>query len=665
MKTPAKVISSFVIILFLTVLFTAFKNEKVVAIKSSFPYKQAGLNERQAAAHLLSRFTYGARAEDIDEVVKMGLEKWFLQQLDGKIEDEQLNKALSQYSDINLTNTEVENIYPRPGQAVRLAVKEGFIDKDSVNKGDGKQYRQQLKAYMDSKGYKPQSELFRQLFNQKILRATYTNNQLRELLTDFWFNHFNVSITKSQSAPFIPSYERDIIRPNVTGKFQTLLLATAKSPAMLMYLDNSSSSGQPTEDNDGMEMQMGESMAKKRNDAIANGRVNPAGLKRAQQKAPQKKKVGGLNENYAREVMELHTLGVDGGYTQNDVTQAARVLTGWTIAPMGVNGYGSPAKNLIEKIGESTLEKRGFVFDGDFIFMPTRHDNGEKVVLGKRFAAGRGYDEGVELLTMLAHHPSTAKFISTKIATRFVNDNPPASLVNKMSKTFTKSNGDIKQIMLTMVSAPEFWTKESLREKTKSPFELAISAVRSLNADLTQPYQLYSWINKMGQRLYYYQAPTGFPDKGQYWINTGSLLNRMNFGLALATQRIPGIKINLAALNNNREPESAEAALKVYCKLIMPERDVEETVKRLKPMLNDPDLAAKVETAAAKASPVQKMDAMSTDMQMMESPNKSEAKAVNKGYGKKVNKIVNATGTNTMLAQVVGVIIGSPEFQRK
>lgn len=162
-----------------------------------------------------------------------------------------------------------------------------------------------------------------------------------------------------------------------------------------------------------------------------------------------------------------------------------------------------------------------------------------------------------------------------------------------MSKTFTKSNGDIKQIMLTMVSAPEFWTKESLREKTKSPFELAISAVRSLNADLTQPFQLYSWINKMGQRLYYYQAPTGFPDKGQYWINTGSLLNRMNFGLALATQRIPGIKINLAALNNNREPESAEAALKVYCKLIMPERDVEETVKRLKPMLNDPDLAAK------------------------------------------------------------------------
>ncbi len=664
MKTPTKVISSFVIVLFITVLSSAFKTEKAAAVKFSFPYKQAGLSERQAAAHLLSRFTYGARAEDIDEVVKIGLEKWFSQQLDGKIEDEQLNKALSQYSDINLTNTEVENIYPRPGQAVRMAVKEGVINKDSVNKGDGKIYRQQLKAYMDLKGYKSQGELFRQLFNQKILRATYTNNQLRELLTDFWFNHFNVSLTKGQSAPFIPAYERDIIRPNVMGKFQTLLLATAKSPAMLMYLDNSSSSGQPTDDNDGM--QMGEiNIAKKRNDVRSKMTMNQGGVRKPQKKAPQKKRSGGLNENYAREVMELHTLGVDGGYTQNDVTQAARVLTGWTLAPMGEYGYGSQAKNLIEKFGESTLEKRGFIFDGDFIFMPTRHDNGEKTVLGKRFPAGKGYDEGVELLTMLAHHPSTSKFISTKIATRFVNDNPPASLVNKMSKTFTKTNGDIKQIMITMASAPEFWTKESLREKTKSPFELAISAVRSLNAEITQPYQLYSWINKMGQRLYYYQAPTGFPDKGQYWINTGSLLNRMNFGLALATQRIPGIKINLAALNHNREPESAEAALKIYCKLIMPERDVEETVKRLKPMLNDPNLATKVESAAAKASPPQKMDTMTTDMQGMEQQNKSESRLANKGNGKKANRIVSATGTNAMLAQVVGVIIGSPEFQRK
>lgn len=661
MKTPAKIIYSFVVVLFITVLCSAFQNERAASIKFSFPYKQAGLNERQAAAHLLSRFTYGAKPEDIDEVVKIGLEKWFVQQLEGKIDDKVLDQSLTQYDDINLSNSEVEDKYPRPGEALRMAVKEGVINKDSVNKGDGKAYREQVKAYMDSKGYKPQQELFRQFFNQKILRAAYTRNQLHELLTDFWFNHFNVSLTKNQSASFIPAYERDVIRPNVTGKFQTLLLATAKSPAMLMYLDNFSSSGQPVANNDDMQMG-GNNITKKRADARAKIIANSPALKKLQQR----KKQGGLNENYAREVMELHTLGVDGGYTQSDVTQAARVLTGWTIAPMGEHGYGAATKNLIQRLGENTLEKRGFVHDGDFLFMPTRHDNGEKVVLGKRFPANGGYEEGVELLTMLAHHPSTAKFISRKIATRFVNDNPPAALVDKMAKTFTKTDGDIKQVMITMASAPEFWRKEALREKTKSPFELAISAVRSLNAEITQPYQLYNWINKMGQKMYYYQAPTGFPDKGQYWINTGSLLNRMNFGLALATQRIPGIKINLAALNDNHEPESAEAALLIYCKLIMPERDVQETVKRLKPMLNDPDLVNKVENAAAKATPPQTMDTMvSTDMQGMKQNDRSEAKPANKGFGKKANKIISATGTNTMLAQVVGVIIGSPEFQRK
>ncbi|SMC70670.1 DUF1800 domain-containing protein [Pedobacter nyackensis] len=662
MKTPAKVIYSFVFVLLVTVLCSAFQKEKPAAVKFSFPYKKAGLDERQAAAHLLSRFTYGAKPEDIDAVVKIGLEKWFVQQLDGKIEDEALNKSLSQYDDINLSNAEVEDKYPRPGQALRMAVKEGVINKDSVNKGDGKEYRQQIKAFMDSKGYKPQQELFRQFFNQKILRATYTNNQLNELLTDFWFNHFNVSLTKNQSAPFTPAYERDVIRPNVTGKFQTLLMATAKSPAMLMYLDNFSSSGQPVANNDDMQMQMGEKKTlKKRPGFRATAIANSPALKKLQEK----KKQGGLNENYAREVMELHTLGVDGGYTQSDVTQAARVLTGWTIAPMGENGYGFAAKNLLEKTDKNTLEKRGFVHDGDFLFMPTRHDNGERIVLGKHFPANGGYEEGVELLTMLAHHPSTAKFISKKLATRFVNDNPASSLVDKMAKTFTKTDGDIKQMMITMATAPEFWSKESLREKTKSPFELAISAVRSLNAEITQPYQLYNWINKMGQKMYYYQAPTGFPDKGQYWINTGSLLNRMNFGLALATQRIPGIKINLASLNNNHEPESADAALLIYCKLIMPERDVLETVKRLKPMLNDPNLVSKVESAAAKTGPPQTMDTMENEEMVMKTNKKGIEKPVKKNSGKNATAVTLSGGNNTMLAQVVGVIIGSPEFQRK
>ena len=627
MKTAIKIPFSFVFVLFFITLCSFFQKESVT-VKLKFPYKQAGLSERQAAEHMLSRFTYGPKAGDVDRVLKIGLEKWFIQQLEGSLQDEELDKMLAQFDDINLSNTDVENKYPRSARVLRMAIKDGAIDKDSVNKGNQAAYKKQIKEYMEMNGLKPQQELYRQFINQKILRAAYTNNQLRELLTDFWFNHFNVSLTKNQCASFVPAFERDVIRPNVTGKFNDLLLATAKSPAMLIYLDNFSSSGQPA--------------------AVRNDSVQTKGGNK-NRKAQVKKKQGGLNENYAREVMELHTLGVDGGYDQNDVTQAARVLTGWTIAPMGEDGYGAGMKKLMDNVGETNLEKRGFVHQGDFLFVPTRHDNGEKTVLGKRFSANGGYEEGVTLLTMLAHHPSTAKFISKKIATRFVSDQPSPRLIDRMAKTFIKTDGDIKHVMITMVSSPEFWKVDALREKTKSPFELAISAVRSLDAQITQPYQLFSWINKMGQKMYYYQAPTGFPDRGQYWINTGALLNRMNFGLALASQRIPGIKVDLAALNNNHEPESAEAALTTYSKIIMPERNLDATIKRLKPMLKDPDLNKKVEIAAEKNTPV----ASNID-------NTEVMGGVKKGRITKKEDVKNSE-----LAQVVGVILGSPEFQRK
>ena len=208
-----------------------------------FPYKGAGLTDKQAAAHLLSRFTYGAKNGDVDFVVKTGLEKWFETQLEGKLNDQELNQMLLKYDAINLSNTEVENLYPRNAQVVRFAVKDGYLNKDSVNKVNGKEYRAILASYMKDKGYRPQQELYRQFINQKILRASYSNNQLRELMTDFWFNHFNVSLSKNQCAAYVPAYERDVIRPNVFGNFEDLLLKTAKSPAMLMYLDNASSSG--------------------------------------------------------------------------------------------------------------------------------------------------------------------------------------------------------------------------------------------------------------------------------------------------------------------------------------------------------------------------------------------------------------------------------------
>jgi uncharacterized protein (DUF1800 family) len=459
---------------------------------------------------------------------------------------------------------------------------------------------------MLEKGFKPQQELFKQLISEKILTAVYSHNQLQQVLTDFWFNHFNVSITKNSCAPFILAYERDVIRQNATGKFGDLLLATAKSPAMLYFLDNFSST-----------------------------------LESKTQAPDGSSKRRGLNENYAREVMELHTLGVDGGYTQQDVTEAARILTGWTVYPMNGNKSGKQLTQPTQKDGQERRELQGFVHEGDFQFVPNRHDKGPKKVLNVTFAAGGGYEEGVKLMNMLAHHPSTAKFITYKLALRFVSDNPSKSLLDKMAKTFLDKDGDIKAVLITMVSSPEFWSPKSVRAKIKSPFELAISAVRSLDGDVEQPYQLYNWVTKMGQKIYYYQAPPGFPDKAQYWINTGALLSRMNFGLALSSQRIPGVNIDLIALNGQHEPESSRQALATYSALMMPERNLSETIKRLSPLLNDPELISKVDAADTQAP---------GDMKLDTRPG--------------VNGMTS-TGNKAMLAKVVGMVIGSPEFQRR
>jgi len=605
-------------------------------VNSNFdlPYKKAGLTEREAAAHLLSRFTYGATPGQVDEVIKIGLKKWFNQQLNSQLPDDSLKQLLSKYDDLNLSNEEVVHTFPKPGQVLRMAVQDGAVNKDSV-KTDRPTYKAMLQNYMQQKGLKPEQELFRQFINQNVLRAAYTNNQLQEVMADFWFNHFNVSISKNDCAQFIPAYERDVIRPNALGNFTDLVLATAKSPAMLYYLDNFSSAASNDQPQKLQARRLMNMQNRNQDTSMQMMQVN---------NPPKPKKVQGLNENYAREVMELHTLGVDGGYTQQDVTNAAKVLTGWTIFPMG-NNFQAVKK------ADNNQDKPGFVHEGDFLFSPNRHDKSEKTVLGKNFGPNGGYQEGVDLLTMLAQKPATAKFISRKIAVRFVSDNPPQTLVDKMTATFLKKNGAIKEVLLTMVSAPEFWNAAAIRQKTKSPFELTISAVRSLQATINQPYQLFNWITKMGEKKYYYLAPTGFPDKGQYWINTGALLNRMNFGLALAAGRIPGVTVDLIALNHHHEPESAENALVTYSKLILPERNLDQTIKRLTPMLNDPELIKKVEIASQKTVPA--------DASIVSNPQQTQPNMAS------VNK-KNPTGTNsTMLAQVVGVIIGSPEFQRR
>ncbi len=670
MKKLIKITCTVLILTTIISALSSYTTENLSRRTIKFPYKKAGITEREAAAHLLSRFTFGATPGQIDEVVNEGLENWFAKQLNANISDDSLQQKLASYDALKMDNSTILSTFPQGGLLLRLAVKDGFIDKDSVNKSDRKEYRDKIAEYMRLKGYKPQQELYRQLINQKILRAAYTNNQLQEVLTSFWFNHFNVSLTKNDCADFVLAYERDVIRPNVLGKFETLLLATAKSPAMLQYLDNAKS---VAANNSPMPPKLLAFYAKQLKSQQMSDSLTTQQMMTLE-RVEKAKKTQGLNENYAREIMELHTLGVDGGYTQTDVTNAAKVLTGWTVYP-GLNPYGGDAaKKLISKMGEDRLIKQGYVHDGDFAFIPSKHDKTDKVVLGKTFAANGGYDEGIKLIDMLAHQKSTAHFICKKLAVRFVNDNPPTTLVDKMATTFLKENGDIKKVLITMVTAPEFWSKDALQEKTKSPFELAISAIRDLNATVTQPYQVYNWVSKMGERMYYYQAPTGFPDKGQYWINTGSLLNRMNFGLALASQRIPGVNFSLAALNNNHEPESAEAALNIYCKLLLPEQDVTQTVNRLLPLVNDPDIHNKIANAASKTVVPENSNTDNTmmgDNMMTNEVAKVKQKTLKDNPGKRnapeipMQRLLASAGNNSMLSQVTGNIIGSPAFQRK
>ena len=641
----------------LTLLSSFAGSKEITSSGVKMPYKKYGYTERQAAARLLDRFTFGAKPGQIDEMINIGIDRWFEQQLEGQIEDAEVAKRVSNFKTLSLNNETIVNTYMNAGQIARFAVRNGLIDKDSNFKADRADYRYKIRTTMEQQGFRPIVELQSELINQKIIKAAYSNNQLHELLTDFWFNHFNVSLTKNQCKQYIMTYERDAIRPNVVGNFETMLLATAKHPAMLEFLDNASSvSNKNNLVNKKANALVEQRLQKKADDKMAN---NDPAAQFAQQ-ALNAKKVQGLNENYAREIMELHTMGVDAGYSQNDVTSVARALTGWSVRPLIKD---APGNNLIERVGKDNLEKRGYFFENDFMFRADKHDDSAKIILGKPFPANGGYKEGEEVIHMLATNAATANFICKKIATRFVNDTPSVVLVKNMATVFQKTNGNIKAVLMAMVYDAAFWNQSITREKVKSPFELVVSAVRATNADVQQPFQLYNWCTKMGQKLYYYQAPTGFPDNAAYWINTGALLNRMNFGLAFAGQKIPGVKMDLLALNSNHEPESADQALALYSKFLLPERDNAANIKRLSTLVRDENVADKINQAAEKTNSSSLDEMMNTDM-MDTKEKKANEKVV---LGKKSRPFImpSNAGNNSMVAQVTGIIIGSPEFQRK
>lgn len=646
------------------------------------PWRQAGLDEHQAAAHLLDRLTYGPRPGDVERVVAMGLDEWVEQQLAGGLPEPRVEDLTEGFHSLSLDARQTSETYLAPSMLARLAEREGVLESGQMedlraafqNGKEGKgerdwqarrdvfESRRKLWEWAQSQGIRSQRELFEETLSHKLLRATYGENQLTEVLVDFWFNHFNVSLTDNESRVYIPSYERDAIRPFVLGHFHDMLEATAKHPAMLHYLDNARSiadDGQPTT----MDVrvaayrdQRGGRFAGRRGGRDGGRGASARSRERRNTLIPADRRPEGLNENYARELLELHTLGVDGGYGQQDVIEVARAFTGWAAYPPGIM-----APDLQRRIERAQrFPQAGFVFEDAFVFRADSHDAAQKTVLGQTLAAGRGIEDGLEVLDLLSMHPSTARHLGRKLAVRFVDDEPAEVLVDRLAQAFLASRGDLRATLRALVQSPEFWQPDVRGQKIKSPFELTVSALRGLDAEMTDVRGLHEWLGRMGQPLYAYQAPTGYPDRAAAWVNTGSLLSRMNFGMQLATGRVPGVELDLLGLRQGREPESMDAALEAYLPLLLPQRDTAAALQRLLPIVRDPDLLAKIEDAAPDGEDTSYFD----DSWSLDGPGGApERRDRGRRWGQR--SMPEPTIDDSPLAQVVGVILGSPEFQRR
>ncbi len=470
------------------------------------------LNEEEAILHALNRLGFGPRPGQVEQIKKTGLENWIQAQLHAEnISDPVVDARTTQWQALALGAAGLLDQYPPQDVAAkRLGIK--VEDYQKRLQEMAKQPARTGFVPFNSVPFKDPNEIVNGLMEAKMIRAVYSERQLAEQLSDFWFNHFNIFVYKDLDRWYLIPYERDAIRPHVLGQFRDLLEATAKSPAMLFYLDNSSSADPG---------------------AFARLKLHPVRT-RPGEKLPPLGGKRGLNENYGRELMELHTLGVDGGYTQEDVIAVARAFTGWTIA--------FPRENPV------------------FYFDERIHDPDPKRVLGKKIKAG-GIKDGEQVLDLLAKNPRSARHISLQLAQHFVSDDPPAALVARMAKTFEKSKGDIRAVMTTMVYSPEFWSQAAFRAKVKTPFELVASTARALGADVDQPLQLSQWVARIGEPLYQRLPPNGYSDKAATWVSTGALLNRMNFAVALTSNKVRGAQVDINSLVGADVGANSELAL--------------------------------------------------------------------------------------------------------
>jgi uncharacterized protein (DUF1800 family) len=635
---------------------------------------------------ILNRFTFGPRPGEVDRVLIQGTDNWFEQQLNpASINDDALNRRLADYPTLAMSPEQALTAFPDrgtiqavadqkikpptdPGLAAVYEVQLYKLYKDNVSKkvnSDGKpEVPQPTDAELADLKQKDQAtaariagELFtlarnqrmtaliklpvpdriafttyvsgeqrnllvseftpreREIFNAmganvgssyqiaselsqaKLLRTVLSERQLQEVMTDFWFNHFNIFIGKDSDQWYTTSYERDAIRKNALGKFRDLLLATASSPAMMVYLDNWNSIGP---------------------DSLANG-INPANPK-------SKKGNRGLNENYGREVMELHTVGVNGGYSQADVTALSAILTGWTV----------------------DRPNQG----GPFLFDAKRHEPGPKQWMGHAIGASTsGRDEGLEALTILAASPKTAHFISYKLAQRFVADDPPPALVDRLSAAYLSTDGDIKAILRTLVQSPEFNSRKYFHNKVKTPMEFIGSAFRTTATDPVNPGALVQTLKTMGMPPYYALPPTGYYITADKWMNSSALVDRLNFAYALTSNKFTNQKFDSAhvlALGLMSQPIASPASIT--------------------PSSRQPHYAETLLSAGDTAAPDANLSGQDLALRILESSLIGEdvSAQTNQLIHKQIDQLAtSATSPTDTLNLLTALVMGSPEFQMR
>jgi uncharacterized protein (DUF1800 family) len=600
---------------------------------------------------VLNRLAFGPRPGDVEKVRAMGIDKWIDAQLHPEsIADPVADGLISKYAIYSMRASDIIHDYSVVQQLKREVKKESAAD--SLDKRDARKdaIQENPKA---AEAIRQTQQLVGELQSVKLARAVNSERQLDEVMVDFWENHFSVFAGKGQTRLFLAQYDRDVIRPRALGKFRDLLGAVAKSPAMLFFLDNAQSAADSTEPTLGR--RPGIAGARPgiiaRRPAFGGGRgqqIPPALRERYQNATPEEREQmlnrlkqqakRGLNENYARELMELHTLGVDGGYTQKDVQEVARALTGWTFNRQS----------------------------GEFQFNPNIHDAGAKVILGHKFPAGRGEEEGEEVLDLVARAPATAHFITTKLARHFVSDDPPKSLVDRCADTFSKSDGDIRETVKCIVTSPEFFSRDAYRVKVKTPFEVVASALRAVNAQPDFTPRTAQVVARLGQPIFGRQTPDGWPDRGDAWMNTGAILNRINFGLSVAAGQLPSARLtNWPAFDSLRalpRDKQVDGVIKS-----MLGGQVSAETRQVLVSGENPMLATGGGGVANDANGMATMDSSSVTMGGGRGAARQAAKGEKDGKGfpraqlPGFGRPVDLKG----LPQVVGLALGAPEFQRR